>query len=73
MYLDNYCANDMIISPGHKRSLQPSNSQKIIFPDDKRYSPTFSRIMKCNKSQRRIYKAPLGNPTNTVEFVGSKV
>ena len=47
MYFDTYSANDMIISPGHKTSLEPNNSQKNL-PDYKRYSPTFSRIMKCN-------------------------
>ena len=73
MYSDTYSANDLIISSGHKRSLEPNNSQKINLPDDKRSSPTFSRIMKCNKSQRRIYKAPLGNPTITVGVIGSKV
>ena len=53
-------------------SLQTNNSKKSIFPlVDKRFWPTSSRIIECDKPQGTIYKGPKGMLTNSAEVLRS--
>ena len=54
------------VSIGPKRSLE-TNILSQHLPVDKRFLPTFSRIIECNKTQETIYKSPQGVQAVTME------
>ena len=45
--------------------------EKATFPVNKWFSPTFSRIIECDKHQRTIYNGPQGVLTKTLEVIRS--
>ena len=67
-YFENYRANDKIISLGRKRSMETNISKNSFFHGDKRFWPTFPRIIDCGKPQETLVKGPQAILTITVEL-----
>ena len=56
MYFNKYYAIHKIISLGTKRSMETNISKNSGFQNHKSFSPTFSRIIECDKPQWLVFK-----------------
>ena len=68
-YVDNYCANDQIISLGPKGLIETNISKNSCFHDDKSFWHVFPRIIDCDQHQGTIYKGPQNILTFTLEHL----
>ena len=67
--LDNYCANDHILSLGPKRSIETKHFKKSSFNDDKSSWPIFPLIIESDKPRQTVFKGPQAILTITVAFI----
>ena len=67
--LDNYCANDHILSLGPKMSIGTNISKKAVLTMTKVLGPVFPRIIESDKPQETNYKGAQIFLTSTVAII----